>query len=336
MLPKSIEDDLTKLSPVEFEQKRNGGNNIQDVPNATGEDSLINSMPLWRFFDEGPIAVTKSNRFSYVPAHYHQFIEMNYVYMGTSIQHIDDTRIKLLPGQLILMDRSVLQRIDYSNQNDILLNILIKDDVEIQRLLDGVLNNSSLLSKFLFNICQKDVSHDNYLIFDLTKDPATQMIVESLIANSLHNKGDNNQVIFNLMLSLLIKLPPLLKYKKLRFIAPTNDPLYEIISFINQNYSTITLEELSEHFGYHPNYLGAKIKENLGVTFKQIIQLRRLNVACNLLQRTNWSIQRISEYLGFENHSSLFRLFKKEMQVTPSEYRKKVFRPLDIDQNKQN
>lgn len=97
MLPRPIEKELFKVSPVEKAQL-NSHRHIQDVPieDITEEidGSIVKSMPFWHFFENGNIAITKSNRFSFVPAHKHQFIELNYVYKGKgqSVQYIDDEK----------------------------------------------------------------------------------------------------------------------------------------------------------------------------------------------------------------------------------------------------
>ena len=59
--------------------------------------------------------------------------------------------------------------------------------------------------------------------------------------------------------------------------------------------------------------------------------MRRLNIACNLLQNTNYSIEDISDFVGYDNHSSLFRLFKKYLGITPQEYRTRIQIPRDLD-----
>lgn len=52
--------------------------------------------------------------------------------------------------------------------------------------------------------------------------------------------------------------------------------------------------------------------------------MRRLNIACNLIQQTNLSMQAISERIGYDNHSSLYRLFKNLLKTTPTKYKEKV------------
>lgn len=128
----NLHDVLFKLNDVEKEQELYGGNvNYMDLDYI---NHPIPQMPRWDFFKNGDIAVNKNNRFSYVPAHTHNFIEMNYMYSGKCTQYINDEQITLKAGDLIIMDKDIVQRIDYTNENDILVNVLIKDNSAIDKI----------------------------------------------------------------------------------------------------------------------------------------------------------------------------------------------------------
>lgn len=333
MLPKYFIRELAEITPVEREQILEGGRNIPDVAPNHDMNSTIIKMPFWNFFDHGKISVTKSNRFSYVPAHTHSFIEMNYVLSGSSHQYVDDQKILLQPGQLLIMDRDVQQRINYAGKDDLLINILIRDDDEIIQLLSGLDVQQNLMCRFLFNAAQPKFNHDNYLICDLHNSVTATNLIEAIIINGWQNDGSHNQLIQLLTKSLLLATNNLVIQRKTNFVNVQQDELLPIINYLNTHFQTITLNELAAHFGYNPNYLGDKIKRTMGRSFKEILQLRRLNIASNLMEQTNLSMHEISAAIGYENHSSMFRLFKDILHTTPTEYRKRVRHPrqLDID-----
>lgn len=333
MLSKKMRSELFAITEVENEQLENGGLNIQDVAIEESLDSTIAGMPYWNFFDYGKIAVTKSNRFSYVPAHTHQFIELNYVLSGQSVQYLNDQKIVLHSGCLLMMDRDVQQRINYASGEDILINILIRDDSEISRLLADNQVNTNLFGRLLFNAGQPNFNHANYLVADLSDNMLCQHLVESIIIAGWKNKGENNQILELLVRALL--LAPISSFitKNVNFNNVRQDEMMHIIKYLNQNFQNITLEKLAQEFGYNPNYLGEKIKHETGHSFKQILQMRRLNIASNLIMKTNLTIHEISEFVGYENHSSLFRLFESILHVTPTEYRQRVRHPQQLDQD---
>lgn len=294
-------------------------------------------MPYWNFFDYGRIAVTKSNRFSYVPAHKHQFIEMNYCYAGRSIQYIDNQKICLHPGELLIMDREIQQRINYARKEDILVNILIRDNYEIMELLNNLHNKDTVLINFLDNISKRNFYHHNYLVFDLNKDIVAKQLIENIISVGLNNHGKNSQLLHMMLQAFILKCSDDLILKQETIFSNLNlNKDLQIIDYINEHYKHLTLKELAIHFGYNPNYLGNLLNKVYGHSFKELLQMRRLNIACNLLQNGNYSIERISEYVGYENHSSLFRLFKKYLEITPQEYRRLLALPRQLDNEENN
>ena len=77
MTSKFLNYELFALTPVELKQRQSHGNvNYMDLDYV---NNPIPQMPRSDFFKHGDIAGTKNNRFSYVPAHTHSFIELNYM-----------------------------------------------------------------------------------------------------------------------------------------------------------------------------------------------------------------------------------------------------------------
>lgn len=333
MLTQDIINELYTVTAVEQQQIDQNGKNVEDVKHelAPGKRAIL-EMPYWNFFDHGRIAVTKSNRFSYVPAHQHLFIEMNYCYNGRSVQYIDDKLFTLHPGQLLIMDHTVQQRLSYARRQDILLNILIRDNYEIGQLLNHVSPSENLLTKFLINSEKEDFYHDNFIIFDLNKDIVAKELIENIIIKGLHNDGKNNHLLRSLMRSFILCCSDdLIVEKSTRFVDTRNDRLVQVLEYLNNHFQDISLKSLAERFGYNANYLGNAITKETGHTFKELLQMRRLNIACNMIQENSCGINQISEYVGYENHSSLFRLFKKYLGITPLEYRNRINLPRSLD-----
>ena len=102
-----------------------------------------------------------------------------------------------------------------------------------------------------------------------------------------------------------------------------NRKIEEVLEFLRENFNTnITNEELGERFLYHPNYLSSMIKSYTGVSLrKYIIQLRLLSAA-RLLEAGEKSIGEIAEMCGFCDIYHFSKCFKKEMGVSPKQYKK--------------
>lgn len=97
----------------------------------------------------------------------------------------------------------------------------------------------------------------------------------------------------------------------------------EILNFIQENYTSITLEDLSENFHLSKPYLSKYIKEKSGETFGDIVKNIRMKKAQALLRNTSMTVETVSKSLGYDNVEHFSRSFKKVFQMTPMQYRNK-------------
>lgn len=315
---------LFPLNPVEAEQLKNGENyNYMDLDFI---DDPIPKMPDWTFFNDGEIAITKSNRFSYVPAHTHSFIELNYVYAGKCTQYINDEKITLHAGELILMDKEIVQRIDYTGQDDIVVNILIKSAPNVEQLLNLIPSSLNVVSELIANITNHHTLHNNFILFDLNRNSIAKHVIEVLIQKglTLPVPSQRTQSIVLLFSSLIIELPSTVTKSLINFTDPERSSVNPIIRYINDHYLTATLGSTAKKFDYNPNYLSNKLKHSTDKSFQELLDRRRLTVAENLMIKTNLTNEEICDLIGYQNNSSLYRLYKKYLNTTPAEYRLKV------------
>ena len=282
----------------------------------------IPEIPYGSLFSNGKIAVTKNNRFSFVPAHTHKFIEMNYVFSGKSHQFLNNNDITSTEGQLLIIDRGIVQKINYSNNDDLIVNILIKDIHELSTLIGELPIKNTELYKFLEHCTLPGLlGHSNYLICDLNLNPVAKSLIDTIIYKGMETKY--NYSIELIMVAFINELSTCIT-KNVSDFSIDEQNIEEIIQYINNHYATITLDKLSCHFNYNPNYLSNKIKLKTGKSFKELIELRRIDTAQNLIIKTDLSLTEINQLIGYQNVTSLYRLFKKYLDCSPAEFRQKV------------
>ena len=108
----------------------------------------------------------------------------------------------------------------------------------------------------------------------------------------------------------------------------SNDKFFEIIKYINCNFTEdITLEHLSNVFYFHKTYLCNMFKTRLSMTFSQYITELKMKKAYSLLATTDLSISRIASLCGYDDSGYFTKVFKKNYDVTPKDFRiKQLFR----------
>lgn len=92
--------------------------------------------------------------------------------------------------------------------------------------------------------------------------------------------------------------------------------------------SDLSLSELAEQFGLSQRSFTRRFKIATGVPANKYWQQLRIETAKDLLASSNLSIQEISYHVGYQDQGHLTRLFKKNLALTPKDYRAMVRKKL--------
>jgi two-component system response regulator YesN len=83
----------------------------------------------------------------------------------------------------------------------------------------------------------------------------------------------------------------------------------------------ITLNMIAQEIFISPYYLSRLFKKCAGISFINYVINRRLEKSKYLLMTTNETIEKIAMSVGYEESNSFRRLFKKEVGISPKEFR---------------
>lgn len=100
-----------------------------------------------------------------------------------------------------------------------------------------------------------------------------------------------------------------------------DERILEIINYIQANYLTVTLDDLSEKFYLSKPYLSKYIKDKTGVTFGDTVKRIRMKKAKGLLKSGTMTVEKVALAVGYQNVEHFNRLFKKAYNMTPVQYR---------------
>lgn len=96
----------------------------------------------------------------------------------------------------------------------------------------------------------------------------------------------------------------------------------KIIEFMRENYvNNISFKDIAELLGYEYHYASRYFNNIFSTSFKDLLNLYRLNHAKNLVTHTQKSFTDIAYESGFQSLKHFNDLFKKEYQSTPQECR---------------
>lgn len=93
-------------------------------------------------------------------------------------------------------------------------------------------------------------------------------------------------------------------------------------TYIRMNFDrTITASKVAEALGYNVDYLGRIYRQTFNITLTEAIQRRRIDKACEYLLNSNLTVSQIASKCAFSDPDYFRRIFKRYMQITPSDYR---------------
>lgn len=84
---------------------------------------------------------------------------------------------------------------------------------------------------------------------------------------------------------------------------------------------SITVKQVSEKFGYTPNYFSKLFKRELGKNYNSFLTEERLRIANIMLKNSDLSISEISKQTGFETSAYFCRVYKKVFGKTPTQFK---------------
>ena len=94
------------------------------------------------------------------------------------------------------------------------------------------------------------------------------------------------------------------------------------LTYINNHYKDdLTLDDLADFAGFSRYYFSRNFKKEVGYSFKDYLNQKRLQVAMDLLIHSNRPIRDIAMESGFGSIASFNRAFRESKNCTPTQFR---------------
>ena len=260
-------------------------------------------------------------RFVHFPLHTHNYVEFIYMCKGETVHIIDGQRITLKQGDLLFMNQHAHQEILPAGENDIAINFMILPEF-FDTPFSMLESTDSALKDFLVScLTSKDIG-GNFLYFSVSDIPQIQNIMENLIWNMLQSSDMKiiNQVTMGLLFLTLLQHTDTIKVSRRSY---DQDIMFRILRYIDEEYRDASLGSFATKINEDEYVLSRIIKRNTGSTFKELLQNRRMQKACELLKSTDIAIADISVMVGYDNTSFFHRLFRRTYGCSPRDYRLK-------------
>ncbi len=324
----SLDDNLRALTKSEIKYKSGFLPTFwEHLPLISRDDKVIYLFNSTNQLTTSPnkLHIKKQSRFASCPLHTHSWVEINYMYSGSCPQTINDQNYVLKEGQVILIDTDTPHSTEALGENDIMISILIDKDYLNSNFFNRM-SKDSILSQFFINAIAKNTNHNNYILFHSNHSRRIPIFFQEFLCEFYDpsvNSGDMINSLFNLILSELINVYEN-DMEKQEFKVTNKASIISILRYLEGNYKSCTLESTAAFFNMNANYLTTLLKQQTGMSYKELVQLQRLKYAEKLLTNTNMPISEIANTIGYENVSFFYKKFKSFYGCSPKEFREKL------------
>ncbi|MEY8352710.1 AraC family transcriptional regulator [Lachnospiraceae bacterium 54-53] len=313
---------IDRLGVITDEEREilNGRTEIDRKRYTEGRDMVIDS---GKMLDHGKmIRIRPHTRFVRFPKHKHNYIEVIYMCRGETTHFIDGEKVVLRTGELLFLNQHATQEILPAGEDDIAVNFIILPEF-FDTAFEMMGEEENLLRDFLVGCLCYDTRYASYLHFQVAYVLPVQNLVENMVwtlLNDQPNKRSINQVTMGLLFLQLMHYTDKISHTSESFEQKL---IFQVLKFIDENYKDGELTGLAVLLNYNIYWLSRTIKRLTGRTYKELLQIKRLNKASVLLLNTRLSVTDVSIAVGYDNTSYFHRIFRNYYGMSPREYRKK-------------
>jgi AraC-like DNA-binding protein len=244
---------------------------------------------------------------------------------------IDGKQVFLQQGDLLLVNLYTDHGVMPLGREDLAVNFSISPDFLDHA--QGMAQGQSLTTNLLRDFLRKEQGAGKYLHYRTGKHLPIQNLLELILAQlypPLNHprirwpEADTEAIITSAFSMILLYLSKDLAH--LDENGPLNYDqftLETIRRYLTECYQTANLSELATLLSCSQSTLSRNIKRLTGMAFTELLQEKRLNLACGLLLHGDQPITEIAHSVGYENVSYFYRCFEKQYGITPRQFREK-------------
>ncbi|OOM75616.1 beta-xylosidase [Clostridium puniceum] len=244
--------------------------------------------------------------------HYHKEIELIFILNGNISCFVNGQKFKLSEHDLFWINSLDMHSIFSECEESILLTLHLD-----QIFFDTYYEN---FSNFYYKYTDSVNDRNNPLYNSISTNLAKIMLCMIKLESDYKLKSINYAIDIILILLNHFKIE---NFKNVNSSLYKQTRLADILKFIEKNYNTnLTLSSLSNEMHISPQYISKFFKDNLGIGFVDYINKLRITKSLNDLLENDKSILDIALEHGFNDHKAYNRAFKKEFNMTATEYKK--------------
>ncbi|MDR7078741.1 AraC-like DNA-binding protein [Neobacillus niacini] len=258
--------------------------------------------------------------------HAHQGMELLYIHKGNGKAVIDQQIFPINEGTLVIIKPYQLHHIQFltSPSQPYIRSLFVFEPA----ILEGFLSPFPSLYELLQGLC-----YDKNMIPVLNNEKLSEIetfikLYKSKTEEKSPSELLEQQALF--MIAVLTIIKPIWKESVKVIDRSSIQPstVEQIMRWIDENYmEPFELNALAKSIHLSPVHVSSLFRKHVGSSITDYLTARRIREASWLLKTTNLSVKEIGESVGLTNFSYFCQLFKKNVGISPHQYRKMVLFP---------
>lgn len=268
------------------------------------------------------VCIHRHDRYSPAIMHSHDFIELICVLNGQCTNYLETESLHLATGDICIIAPDTNHAIQAASDDAIIYNLLIRTST-FQTAFFEVLSDDNILSDFFLRMLYHSPVN-SHLLFKTGNDPEFYRYIGWIYSEYASQQQYKNRMLINLVSSFFVHL--LRKHSadvQTNFSVPHEENIVYVLRYLQMHYKTLTLNELSNFFGYSTRQMQRLLHASTGLSFRENILKLKMNEAQRLLENSSLSVDIIAERLGYSTAESFRHTYKNYFGHTPSVSRKK-------------
>ena len=266
---------------------------------------------------ELPILILTAKNLS-TSEHKHSFFELAYVASGKAEHTLDGNSGILKKGDFFLIDlnssheyKKTADSSELRIINCIFLPEFIDESLHAAKSFKDITDRQFINHGAVSEDLTKQIFHDDSgMIGKLFKNMQTEFD---------EKKTGFEDVIKNHLQTVLIHI---LRNNTAK--VSESNVIQLVKEHVAKNYMrSLKLSDICEKMNFSLSYISMKFKKDTGMTFREYLLKVRIEKACFLLRNSNMTVNNIAGTVGYTEPAFFYKTFRKEIGLTPDDYRKK-------------
>lgn len=238
-------------------------------------------------------------------AHLHYHVEIVYMRSGHARAFIDSDVYDVCSGDLLVVFPNHIHRFE---------------DIEEKNKYELFIVNPDIVPELAQRISEENPQ--NPVVKVASSNPRLLSLID-ILGNAAKFPSNSKQLLLKgYFLAFFAEVLEMLPMKNGK--PDENQAMRTVVQYCSQNFTKdLSLAILEKELHLSKYYISHLFGEKLGIRFNDYVNSLRVSEACRLLRISNMNITEIADASGFGTLRTFNRAFIKQMNISPSDYRKK-------------